>query len=373
MSDPGSGQEPAAPIRVGIIGAGLSGAIHLAALRAAPGFEAVSICARRPERAAAVALETRIPAHTGDFRALCRDPGVDAVIVAAPPHLHHQMAIAALEEGKHVLCEKPMARNVAEARDMLRISERAGTAAMINFQQRFLPIRQRIKALLEERYLGEVHAVTMTIHRSSLNDPMDRPWGWLSEADKAGGMLGASGAHYLDALRWWIGDIRSVAGALATRVPQRRLPDGSGMGKVDADDNFAVILRFASGALGTIHLTATAGFEGDEEITISGERGLLMARGGALFGARAGDPDLHEFALPSERDPGQAYSHYLVGPTARLHQAWERAIRTGEPGEPSFADGVKIQEVMDAVARSGQQGRWSDTSGQRWQLGAHAV
>ncbi|MGI9255165.1 MAG: Gfo/Idh/MocA family protein, partial [Thermomicrobiales bacterium] len=205
------------------------------------------------------------------------------------------------------------------------------------------------------------------------NDPNDRPWGWLSEADKAGGMLGASGAHYLDTLRWWLGDIRSVAGALSTRVPLRRLPDSSGMGKVDADDNFAVILRFASGALGTIHVTATAGFDGDEEITISGERGILMARGGGLFGARTGDADLHEFPITDEQEPGQTYRHYLVQPTAKLHRVWEHAIRTGEPGEPSFADGVKIQEVIDAVARSGQQGRWIDTSGQRWQLGAHAV
>jgi predicted dehydrogenase len=373
MVEPVGHDESAAPIRVGIIGAGLSGAIHLAALRSAPGFEAVALCARRPERAAAIALETRIPSHTSDFRALCKDPDVDAVIVAAPPHLHHQMAIAALEEGKHVLCEKPMARNVAEARDMQRIAERVGVAAMINFQQRFLPIREKIRRLLEDRYLGEIHAVSMTVHRASLNDPNDRPWGWLSEADKAGGMLGASGAHYLDTLRWWIGDIRSVAGALSTRVPMRRLPDGSGMGKVDADDNFAVILRFANGALGTIHVTATAGFDGDEEITISGERGILMTRGGVLLGARTGDHDLHEFPVADEREPGQAYSHYLVAPTAKLHRVWERSIRTGEPGEPSFADGVKIQEVIDAVARSGQQGRWIDTSGQRWQLGAHAV
>ncbi|MGI9252332.1 MAG: Gfo/Idh/MocA family protein, partial [Thermomicrobiales bacterium] len=164
-------QESGTPIRVGIIGGGLSGAIHLAALRGNPGFEAVSLCTRRPERAAAIALETGIPAHTSDFRALCKDPGVDAVIVAAPPHLHHVMAIAALEESKHVLCEKPMARNVAETRDMVRIAERVGVAAMINFQQRFLPIRQRVRQLLREGYLGEVHAVTMTVHRASLNVP----------------------------------------------------------------------------------------------------------------------------------------------------------------------------------------------------------
>jgi predicted dehydrogenase len=373
MAEPDVQQESLAPIRVGIIGAGLSGAIHVAALRSNPGLEAVALCTRRPERAAAIALEARLPTHTADYRSLCRDENIDAVIVASPPHLHHAMVIAALEEGKHVLCEKPMARNVAEARDMQRIAERVGVAAMVNFQQRYLPVRVKIQQMLSDGYIGQVHAVSMIVHHASLNDPHDRPWGWLFEADKAGGMLGASGAHYLDTLRWWLGDIRSVAGALSTRVPQRRLPDGSGMGKVDADDNFAVILRFASGTLGTIHVTATAGFDGDEEITISGERGILMARGGTLFGARTGDPDIHEFPVIEEHDADQPYDHYLVQPTMRLHRAWEHSIRTGEPGEPSFADGVKIQELIDAVARSGQQGRWIDTSGQRWQLGANAV
>ena len=90
-------------------------------------------------------------------------------------------------------------------------------------------------------------------------------------------MLGATGAHYLDALRWWFGEVKAVAGAVSTMVRQRRLPDSSAMAKVDADDNFAVILRFASGALGTIHVSATAGHEGDEEVTLSGSEGTFKS------------------------------------------------------------------------------------------------
>lgn len=363
---PGEGIDP---IRVGVIGTGLAGSLHLAALLAQPAlFRPVAVCARRPERAAAVALEARLPAHTADYRALCRDPDVEAVIVAAPPHLHHQMAIAALEEGKHVLCEKPMARNLAEARDMVRIAERVGTAAMVNFQHRFLPERRRIKQLLDEGWLGEPQAATIVVHHASLNDPLGRPWNWLMEQDKAGGMLGASGVHYLDALRWWFGEVKAVAGAVATRVGQRRLADGGGMGKVDADDNFAVLLRFAGGALGTIHLTATAGVDNAEEIVLSGSRGTLRAVGGVVTGQRALDPAPQELAPLAADDGLPAFDHPLTAPTARLHRVWADAIAIGRPPAPSFLDGVKAQELLDAAARSSHQGRWIDTSGQRWPL-----
>jgi predicted dehydrogenase len=361
------------PIRVGLIGTGFGASLHLSALRDNRDFETVAICSRRPERARAAAIDHGIPAHLSDYRELARDRDIDAIIVASPPHLHHPMAIAALEAGKHVLCEKPMARNLAEARDMQRIAERVGTVAMVNNQLRFLPVRARIRELIGEGYIGEPHAASVVVHRSSLNDPHERPWGWLMEHEKAGGMLGATGAHYLDALRWWFGEVKAVAGAVSTMVRQRRLPDSSAMAKVDADDNFSVILRFANGALGTIHVTATAGHEGDEDITLSGSEGTLQIRQGRLLGARAGDFSLNELPIPKRLSGGIIPgSHYLVQPTALLLRAWGTAIREGSPAPPSFADGVKTQELLDGALRSSQQGRWIDTSGTRWPMAGAA-
>ena len=371
MGDSGDLDGWAEPVRVGIIGAGLAGSLHLAAILAQPAaFQAVAVCTRRPERAAAVALETRIPAHTSDYRAVCRDPGVEAVIVATPPHLHHAMAIAALEAGKHVLCEKPMARNLAEARDMQRIADRVGVVAMVNFEHRFLPLRRQIKTLIDEGFLGEPRAATVVVHHASLNDPHDRPWGWLMEQDKGGGMLGASGAHYVDNLRWWFGEVKGVTGALATLVRQRRLADGPGMAKVDADDNAALILRFVDGALGTIHVSATAAVDDEEEVLVSGSRGVLRVRNNVLSGAREGEIGLRELPVADATAGFPDFDHPLVGPTALLHRAWAEAIRIGRIASPSFADGVKVQEILDAVARSSQQGRWIDTSGQRWPIGS---
>lgn len=369
----GSGPYDREPIRVGIIGTGFGASLHLSALRESAEFETVAICSRRMDRARAAAIDHDIPAHFSDFRELARDESIEAVIVASPPHLHHPMAIAALEYGKHVLCEKPMARNLAEARDMQRIADRVGAVTMVNFQMRFHPVRMRMAELIDEGYIGEPHAASIVVHRASLNDPHERPWGWLMELEKAGGMLGATGAHYLDALRWWFGEVKGVTGAVSTMVRQRRLPDASAMAKVDADDNFAVILRFASGALGSVHVTATAGHEGDEEITLSGSEGTLAIRNGRLLGARIGDFSMNELPIPDRLLGGLIPGgHYLVQPTTLLLRAWARAMRDGVPASPSFADGVKTQELIDGALRSSQQGRWIDTSGARWPMAGTA-
>jgi predicted dehydrogenase len=186
-------------------------------------------------------------------------------------------------------------------------------------------------------------------------------------------MLGASGSHYIDSLRWWIGEIHEVAGTAATMVKRRRLPDSSGMATVDADDNFAFLLRFASGAIASVHFSATAAINAGEEITISGSEGILIIQGeNELLGARRRDVGLRELPIPERLNARlPEFSHYFTRPTILLMQDWLQAIRTGEwsPNAPSFADGAKVQEILDAVIRSQTQGRWIDTSGTRWAVG----
>ena len=187
------------------------------------------------------------------------------------------------------------------------------------------------------------------------------------EQEKAGGMLGAVGSHHVDALRWWFGEISGVAGTTATMVKRRRLAESAAMATVDADDNFAFVVRFANGALGTVHVTATAPFEGDEELSLAGSEGVLRVRDGKLFGARGRDTVLAEQQIPDRLTGGlPIFAHPLTEPTILLIREWVRAIRTGASTAPTFADGVKIQEILDGVVRSGQQGRWIDTSGARW-------
>jgi predicted dehydrogenase len=361
------------PQRVAVIGTGFGASVHLPALQTIDGVELAAVVSRRLDRARATADRFDIANASNDWRDVVNDPRIDAVVIATPPYLHHQMVIAALEAGKHVLCEKPMARSLAEARDMVKLAETASVIAMVNHEFRYLPIRQRVKELIEEGYIGEPHSVAMNVFRNTLADPNDRPYSWLMEADKAGGMLGASGSHAIDTLRWWLGEIHEVAGTTGTMVKRRRLPDSSGMVSVDADDNFAILLRFAGGTIGSIHFSATAPINAGEEITISGSEGILIVQGDSdLLGARRRDTGLRELPIPERlltRLP--EFSHPMVRPTILLLQDWMTAIRSGDwpAAAPSFADGAKTQEIIDGVTRSRAQGRWIDTSGSRWQIG----
>jgi predicted dehydrogenase len=343
------------PIRVAVLGTGFGAAVHLPAIQQVPELRAIAVCSRRPERAHTVAREFRVPMATTDFRELVKRPEVDAVIVATPPHLHHAMTLAALDAGKHVLCEKPMARTFAEARDMAKMAERAGVAAMVNHEFRFVPARAFVKELIDSGFIGAPYSVSMTFYRSSLNDPNGVPFTWLMEADKAGGMLGAIGSHHLDTLRWWFGEVKSVSGATSTTVKRRRLPDSTQQAIVDADDNFAVVLRFVNGALGTVHYSATATHEPPDHIVVSGSSGmLLLGPDGRVLGGQGGAP-LKELMLPEHLLRGASIAgHPLIAPTSLLLRAWVQAIRSGTQSAPSFTDGLRVQELLDAVGRSAQ-------------------
>lgn len=362
--------DPNRPVRVAIIGTGIGAAVHIPVFRQLEDTEIVALGSRRIERARELAARHRIELPSDDYREIVDHPDVDAVVIATPPYLHHTIAIAAIEAGKHVLCEKPMARNLAEARDMVNLARTANVAAVVNHEYRYMPARRHVKTMIEEGYIGEPQSASIVVYRSSLADPHGRPFSWLMEREKAGGMLAASGSHYIDLLRWWFGDIKAVAGLTATMVPQRHLPDSSEMAHVDADDNFALMLRFHNGAIATIHVCATAATDAGEEITLSGSKGMILLQGdGALWGARSQDAGLYEIDVPrfgSRKLP--EFSHILARPTALLAMDWIQAIRTSEMPKhvPTFDDGARVQEIIDGVHRSSAQGRWIDTSGTRW-------
>ena len=348
-------------IRVAVLGTGFGAAVHLPAIRQIPELRAMGVCSRRAERAHDVAREFGAPLATTDFRELVRRPDIDAVIVATPPHLHHTMVLTALDAGKHVLCEKPMAKTFAEARDMVKMAERAGVSAMVNHEFRFVPTRAFVKELIEDGFVGEPYSASMTFYRSSLNDPDGLPFTWLMEQDKAGGMLGAIGSHHLDTLRWWLGEVKSVSGATSTMVKRRRIADSSRMATVDADDTFAVVLRFAGGAIGTVHYSAAATHEPADSLIISGSEGMItLGSDGRIFGGKRGEP-LAELMIPEHLTRGASTGlHPLIQPTVLLLKTWVAAIRDRKQAAPSFYDGLRVQEILDAVGRSAASGRSVD-------------
>ena len=358
-------------LRVGVIGSGFGASVHVPALRRVPGVAVVALCAAQLGKARETAAALDIPLAVDDYRALLFSGELDAVTIAAPPHLHHPMALAACEAGVHILCEKPMARNVAEARDMLRMAREAGVCHAVAQHRRHTPPYARMKALVDAGFLGRLHSVSATVYRSALADAYGRPHGWLTETARGGGVLAAIGSHYVDALRWWFGEIHWVAGAVATAVPERPAADNevAVMRAGDADDSAALIVRFASGAIGSVHICYTAANEIGEELVATGSAGTLaLQENGQLLGAPRGG-QISSMLTPADQralaNAGTGLARH-VGPFSMLAGEWVLAMRTGTDAAPSFDDGAKVQEVLDAVSRSQQLSRWIDLSGNKW-------
>jgi predicted dehydrogenase len=356
-------------LRIGVIGSGFGASVHVPALRRVPGVAVVALCGAQLGKARETAVALDIPHAADDYRELLFSGELDAVTIAAPPPLHHPMALAACEAGVHILCEKPMARNVAEARDMLRMAREAGVCHAVAHHRRHTPPYARMKALLEEGFLGRLHSVSATVYRSALADAYGRPHGWLAEAARGGGVLAAIGSHYVDALRWWFGEMHWVAGAVATSVPERSGADGETMQTVDADDSAALLVRFASGAIGSVHICYTAANEIGEELVATGSEGTLaLQENGQLLGAPRGG-QIRSMLTPGDQrtlaNAGTGLARH-IGPFSMLAGEWVLAMRMGTEAAPSFDDGAKVQEVLDAVSRSQQLSRWIDLSGNKW-------
>ncbi|MDQ6908523.1 MAG: Gfo/Idh/MocA family oxidoreductase [Chloroflexota bacterium] len=363
----------ASRIRVGVIGTGFGAQVHLPSFAALPEFEIAAICGRNGAKVEAIADAYDIRNTFTDYRDLIACNDVDAVTIAMPPALHHPAAIAAITAGKHVLCEKPMARNANEAREMLRMAEMGNVTAMLSHEFRFVPARARMKELLDEGYIGAVSLAHLSFLRPLMADARGKAWQWLVDTDAGGGMLGALGAHFVDAMRWWFGDLSEVAGASSVSAPTVRVGDGNLL-HADAEDTFAMLLRFASGAIGNIVCSAAASHGPGEEIRAFGSEGMLtITLDGTLWGARNGDPAPEPIAIPARlfgsgiaEVDAEAAAHPLIPPFIRLARTWAYGIETGTNPSPSFADGLRVQEALDAVPRSQQQHKWVDVSGARW-------
>ncbi|MDI3341249.1 MAG: Gfo/Idh/MocA family oxidoreductase [Sphaerobacter sp.] len=341
------------PLRVGVIGTGVGAAVHLPGLRQIPEVDVVAVCAAHLDRARATTLLHQVPLYFDDYRRMFREAGLDAVTIATPPELHHPIAVAAAEAGLHILCEKPMARNAAEARDMFRLARDANIRHAVDYETRFLPTRQAVKHLIDRGYLGELQSVSVTVYRESWRERLRHSTSWLDSGERAGGVLGALGSDYIDTLRWWFGEIHAVAGALPH----------AGRG----DDGFALIVQFASGALATVHVSTVAPVNlGDEIVAVGTEAMLAVQADGRLFGVRRDDRVVCEMPLPDVWGDLPKFPDWRVRPFVLLAREWIRSILTGTGAVPSFEDGMKVQEVLDSVQRSQELQRWIDTSGKKW-------
>lgn len=355
-------------MNVGIIGASFAKAAFLPALRHVAGAEVVAVASARLESAQRTAAAFGVPHAYDDWERMLGEHPFDLVCIATPTVTHAPMTLAALRAGAHVLCEKPMAMTSAEAKTMLDEAERLGRLHMIDHELRFNPNRRKVKALLEDGFIGRVRHANITNISPGWGDPASRPKDdWWSLASQGGGRLGANGSHQVDLLRWWLGEVGAVGAQALTLLPERTDRDTGEAWWATADDTVNMTLELESGALAQVFLSGVARHNLDNHTQIFGSEGTILLANSdeKLRVARAGEP----FEDVSEPDPnadlegvnGGIWNVSVVGAL----REFAAAIREGRPLREgaTFEDGWRTQRVLDAVKASTRERRWIDLHG----------
>ena len=381
-------------LRVGMIGYAFMGAAHSQAWRTAPRFfdlplrpRMAVLCGRDAGRVAEAADRLGWEEGATSWQDVVARADVDLVDVCTPGDTHAEIAIAALEAGKHVLCEKPLANSVEEAEAMAAAAARAagdGVRAMVGFTYRRVPAIALARTLVAEGRLGEVRHVRAQYLQDWLVDP-ETPLSWRLDKARAGsGALGDIGAHVVDLTQHIVGDtIREVSGQLETFVKERPVAaESSGLsatagaerGPVTVDDAATFLARFSGGAMGVFEATRFAtGRKNAIRIEINGSQGSI-----AFDFEDMNVLHFHDATIPDEEagfrrivvtEPGHPWvaawwppGHGLGYEHGFTHQVVDLvgAIAAGTDPAPTFADGLQVQRVLAAVETSSDTRSWQE-------------
>ena len=358
-------QDAGGRIRIAVIGTGFGARIQVPAFIASGRFEVLALVGRRADQTRRLAERLGVARALTSVDEAMALPGLVAVSVATPPDTHAEYAIAAARAGKHVLCEKPMARTLAEAVAMRDAAAAAAIVAMIDHEFRFDPPRAALARLLRRGDLGTPHLATVLAMSPLFVDPYRAAPSWWFDASRGGGWLGAAGSHLIDAVRVWLGEYAAVAALVDTCRPAR---DDAPL-RCDADDTSSLLFRMASGAAGIIQQSAVSWgprltmirIAGSEATAWIDERGTLWCAG------RARDPFTvsidADLGLPDVTPPADSgrFARWEFPAFLRQAERFADAINgraVPGPAAATFGDGVACQAVMDAAREGSQRGRW---------------
>ncbi|MEV0666698.1 Gfo/Idh/MocA family protein [Actinomadura luteofluorescens] len=374
-------------VGVGMVGHAFMGRAHSQAWRSVGPFFGppltpvmTALAGRSAERARAAADALGWASVETDWKELLRRDDVQLVDICTPGDSHAEIAVAALDAGKHVLCEKPLANSVAEAEAMAAAAERArerGVRSMVGFNYRRVPAVTLARRLVDEGRIGAVRHVRAQYLQDWLADP-EAPFTWRMDRDRAGtGALGDIGAHIIDTAQFITGqNLVGVSALLDTFVPERPVP-GGGTAQVTVDDAALFVGRTGGGALASFEATRFAtGRKNALRIEVSGSSGALAFDLESLnelwFYDRDEDDATAGFRRIVVTEPVHPYAdrwwppgHLLGYEHTFTHQAADllTAIADGTDPRPSFADGLQVQRVLAAVAGSAQSRCWVDVEG----------
>jgi predicted dehydrogenase len=336
-------------IRVGFIGAGGNSRLHhIPKLKAQPGVELVAVANRSKESGERVAKEFGIARAASDWHEIVSAPDIDAVCIGTWPYTHCEMTIAALEAGKHVLCEARMAMNAAEGRRMLEAArKKPNLVTQLVPGPPSLELDPTIARLVAEGYVGEVQALEVHATQQARFADVGEGLHWRQDVRLSGNNVLNMGIWYETMMRW-VGPAKSVAAMTRIAVPRRKDATGA-MHEVKVPDHVDILARLGSGGVAHLRFSALTAFAPAPEAWIFGTEGTLRIEPGAkrISGGRRGDKQLAEIPIPADQRIGW-----------RVEEEFVNTIRGREKTKlTTFEDGVRYMEFTDAVAKSAASGQ----------------
>jgi predicted dehydrogenase len=368
---------------VGVLGYSFMGKAHTNGYKTMPYMmwpppavpRLVAICGRNAAAVAQAAVRYGYARSYTDWQEMVADPEIDIFDNGAPNDLHAAPSIAAARAGKHVLCEKPLARDAHEARQMLDAVRQAGVKHMVSFNYRFVPALRLAYDLIQAGRLGEIYHFRGCYLKGSLVDP-EAPMRWRYQKEIAGlGTLGDLGAHTIDLARWLVGEVGAVSGLVKTFIPDRPAGDGSGRREaVTVDDAAISLLEFENGAIGTLEASRFAqGHINFHTIEINGSKGSISFNlerlNELLFFSTEDPPDVqgwHDVLVTEANHPYYSFwwppGHIIGWEHTFVHEIYhffQAVTGLGEvaPHGATFEDGYRNAVIADGIVESSQSGR----------------
>lgn len=342
-------------VKIGVIGTGI-GRNHIGAYQGLTGAEVVGVADIERSKVEAVAREYGIPKSFTDYRHLLEEKEIDAVSICTPNYLHSKISITALEAGKHVLCEKPMATSVSEAQKMVETSRRTGKKFMLALNQRFQTNHQFLKKYIENGELGDIYfAKTGWVRRKSKTNS---PGKWFSNKSiSGGGPLIDLGVHILDLTLWLMGapKVISVSGSVYTKFGKNQkgaesCSKGSTEKTFDVEDFAFAMLKLNNGATLTLE-TSWGCFTKEERLFMNllGSKGGLNLRPLEIYTEHYDSPV--DIVLGPDKTTGYEgeVAHFI-----------DCILKDKEPS-PNGEEGLYIQEILDAIYKSAEMGKEIET------------
>ena len=351
-------------IRIGFIGTGFAKKVQIPAFKMCENVELTAVASASLSNAENTAKEFDIPFFTDNWREVVESENVDFICITTPPNLHHEQTLYALQHNKHVLCEKPMAMNFAEAEEMTRLAKEKGVLALIDHEMRFQFGRQKAFQMLQNGEIGKIRHVKY-IFRAPHRGDKNLPWNWWSDIKAGGGALGAIGSHAIDSLLWFLQtDISNVFCQLQTHVKERKNADGQ-LKQVTTDDEVNMILRFADGnltedATGNVSLSMVEFPNYEHIIEFVGTEGSLKVLSlGEILLTKAGEENWKEIEFSQGKSVEGIFDSGFPSAFVSFAPKIIEAIQQGKTfveQSASFADGLKVQKILDSARESNEKG-----------------